>query len=90
MNIKNKNKPEFDSTFKTITNSLTQGELFNHDIGSYLSISLQQSLRSSQTNELPYYKLADTNLLVLNDKDDERTLYEHLNPYLNQNFNFEK
>ncbi|CAF0705814.1 unnamed protein product [Brachionus calyciflorus] len=79
---------EFDSTFKTITNSLTLDDLFNHEIGSYLSISLQKSPET--TNENRMYKLADSNLLVLTDKDDERKLYEYLNPYLNQNFNFEK
>lgn len=100
-NVYSKRKSEFDSTYKIIS-SLTLDELFKYELGSYLTVSLQstqqqqqQHQRSASTEERSilnnnYFKLPDSNLLILNENEDERNWHDYLNPYLNSNFNFEK
>lgn len=80
VNIKVKKKP--NSTHNTINNFLSTDDLFTYELGSYLSVSLVQSSKQ--------HELIDRNLLILTDKDDERTIFEYLNPYINQNFNTER
>ncbi|RNA28662.1 mediator of RNA polymerase II transcription subunit 1, partial [Brachionus plicatilis] len=81
-NLNAKFKKKIDSTHNTISNLLSPDELFSYELGSYLSVSLVQTSKT--------HKLVDSNLLVLTENDDERTIFEYLNPYVNQNFNIEQ
>lgn len=81
-NVNNKLKKKTDPVRNSINNLLSPDELFSYELGSYLSVSLVQSSK--------IHKLIDKNLLVLTDNDDERTIFEYLNPYINQNFKIER
>ena len=85
-----------------LLNSLSIDQLIQYEIGSYLSISLEstkinESVKAEPKEmqngieESPQYKLPDSTLLILNEKDDENSWHDFLNPYFNNpNLNFEK
>ena len=89
-----------------LLSSLSIDQLIQHEIGSYVSISLQSTrttkttesvaVKTEPTNENSSlesnlnYKLPDSTLLILNEIDDEKCWHDYLNPYFNMNFNFEK
>lgn len=90
---KDKASEGFDVTYK-ILSSLTTDEMIQHELGSYLTVSLLSTpetggadgVDKSQEN----FWLPDCSLLMLNESDDERKLNEAFSPYLNNNFKFEK
>ena len=79
---------KFDQTYN-ILSQLTVDQLVKNELGSYLTISLQSSLKNSSTNETNNYKLPDCSLFLLNE-NDESNWHTYLEAYLNNSFNFEK
>jgi hypothetical protein len=80
---------KFDRTLNTLT-QLTVDQLLKHDLGAYLTISLQSTFKNSTTNnETNNFKLPDCSLLLLNE-NDESSWYMFLDSYLNNNLSFEK
>jgi hypothetical protein len=81
-----------NSTNKTnfnIFNQLTVEELMKHELGSYLTISLQSIVKNSELKQNDSYKLPDSSLLILNE-NDESNWQTHFASYFNNNLNFEK
>ena len=81
-----------NSTNKTnfnIFNHLTVEELMKHELGSYLTISLQSIVKNSELKQNDSYKLPDSSLLILNE-NDESNWQTHFASYFNNNLNFEK
>ena len=95
----------FNPAYK-ILGSLSIDQLIQHELGSYVSISLQSTRTNTNTSvkneqnsenanqmevdENLKYRLPDSSLLILSENDDDKTWHEYLNPYFNVNFNFER
>ena len=84
-----------------LLSSLSLDQIIQHELGSYVSISLQSTrsneiVKTEPTTESSLddsnlkYRLPDSTLLILNEKDDEKSWHDYLNPYFNANFSFEK
>jgi len=61
-----------NSTSKTNFNNfnqLTVEELVKHELGSFLTISLQSIVKNSELKQNDSYKLPDSSLLILNEND---------------------
>ena len=80
---------KFDRTFNILT-QLTVDQLLKNDLGAYLTISLQSTLKNSTNNsETNNFKLPYCSLLLLNE-NDESSWYSYLDSYFSNNLNFEK
>ena len=79
--------------------SLTVEQLVQHELGAYVTISLQSTrhtaIKSEPLSETAMqvdeqqtkHTLPDSSWLILGENDDEKSWHGHLNPYFNVNFN---